>query len=1240
MTNAIRLARKAMKVLAMLALPTLAFGDECEDPVEVVPQTPEISSYRLISDTFTVGRGGRTDGYYQNLPNTGDSTVLKQDAGYLVEGSASSIQWMPPRNGSFNTPTTAVKEYAGVNTGNSGATGGFLQSGAGVIAMPCPQLPRVTYEMDARWHTTKCDYIAIGYFSSEFPTMATGYLVSFHKDGSVKIIRQNAAAVDTGLRTGIADPNAAWHNFAVTFDFAAQTLDVYVDRVLLGRVKASDVGCAFLSSRQTIGMGCSGYVAWFDNVQVGNPANFSTGIGLNSNERAVILSGALGNVVNDGQVIKSGTGDASLTAPAGAGELRVDAGCLTLVGGMASLPASLQEGLAFWVDANRNVIAADGNLTWYDVRETANGSVYTRACTFESAEATPTQQTDAQGHKWIDFGVYGGAGASWLQWRDGVGAVKSIVPQTVFYVAACPNGGGRFLTSYDGGEGAGATCWSPTETAGMMSSFVVGDDLFGAVWKSGVFQGSGTTVSLTSPASVYVLRKATNYSSASGVSAFDNMQGGGRLGEVLVYTTSLSDEKILAISHYLQHKWNGEPSMETIMAASGAHVTVEANSVKPIVIGRDDGQATLNIVGTGSVKMKLGAHPIVLEKGKAYTSDTSGISVGAGTVSTIVVSGDGVVSTVALNQEAPVTVTSGELRLTGFPTSDVAVNLLANGSFETYTRFSAADPASMYYGYNPTLPGWTFVGSAGLASRRASVGFLPEQAPDGEYAAFVQAGDNPGMIEQTFAIAEAGNYELSFITGYRTGTATPFLQVLVDDVSLCTIHIINKTFKRCYIFVPGLVAGNHTLRFQAVNKGVDAMADIDDVVLSRAANQNANLIIDGCFESAELTTYESGTGVYYDYSPVGTGWVFVDPSNSSVKNSGVSEMCGVWGHQVAPDGGKFAFLRQNGYLARDIEFAEPGTYRLTFKVAARVYYNSNGRVFWAAPQDYQIKLGETVVASLRADQASFREYSVRLPIVAAAGTQRLAFVGTSGTSKDVAALFDDVRVEQEISLVGNPGFESRASEQFKYNPDGEGWTYAGLSGVARRNSALNHADVEPEGIWSAFLQQDGRISQAVTPDKSGFYRLRFSAAWRGAEGSGHRFRILCGGMLLGEVDTGSNRNFSEYSFRTPFLKAGVPVEIAFAGVKPPDDRTSILDNISLLWESNGSAFDANAFSGAAVELLDGAKLGLDFGGRIELKSLKVGARNRSGLLTAANTDFIVGAGSIYIPPPGMVLIVR
>jgi hypothetical protein len=86
------------------------------------------------------------------------------------------------------------------------------------------------------------------------------------------------------------------------------------------------------------------------------------------------------------------------------------------------------------------------------------------------------------------------------------------------------------------------------------------------------------------------------------------------------------------------------------------------------------------------------------------------------------------------------------------------------------------------YQYGVLGTGWTFTGTSGIAANGSSFG--NSNAPSGDQVGFIQNG---GMISQSFTVAEAGLYTISFEVAAKSGAGDP-LYIEIDGVSygLCT----------------------------------------------------------------------------------------------------------------------------------------------------------------------------------------------------------------------------------------------------------------------------------------------------------------------------------------------------------------------------------------------------------------------------------------------------------------------
>lgn len=765
-----------------------------------------------------------------------------------------------------------------------------------------------------------------------------------------------------------------------------------------------------------------------------------------------------------------------------------------------------------------------------------------------------------------------------------------------------------------------------------------------------------------------------------------NHQGGGRLAEVLVYNRDLNSTEIHMVSAYLMRKWLNGVSLGNVHLASGAALRAAADAVHPPVLGHVTGAGRVEVTGaegrvhlaavgnarvttpfdlapgtsvSADERVRVGGFPVVPQSGRAYAVTADGVTATAGTDADVIVkTGDGTLVASSL-PTGRVQVAAGALRLTGHADADApAENLVSNSGFENMTSITAdgAEGQDISWGYNSVLPNWTFSSLSGVASCPGSRFASGYKTADGVLAAFVQSD---GFAETSFTVPRTGWYRIDFIAFKRNQDASPcgLFDVLLDGAPVCRFQV-NSLEPRTFgtAFPNELAAGTHTLRFQGVKMAnLDTMALLDDVrVTEDRARFGANIVVNGGFETHDPLLESTPDHVYqpFQYAPTGATWVFVDPDNTSVINAGIAQMENAWAKWQAPEGMCMAFLRQNGYFAQDLVFPEAGRYRLSFTMRGRIFR----RAWNFAGQTFKVFLGETLVAYLQGSSTEPERVTVELPAIDAEHlAQRLSFKGQGLADEwhDQTTLFDDIRVERVPEMLANPSFEWAgpfANGSWESGLRGAGWTFdAGTnernqSGICRREGPWAGYAGVPYGDCAAYLQMQGRIAQTFVAPADGVYEFAFWAAPRAAGYGNHDFRVTCGGISLGTVNTGTETQWRRYSFQTPYLKTGQSYELAFEGLNHGQsesqyDRTSILDNVSLT-RVGGMSVEPDAFAGATVELAAGATLELDFDGTVKLSGLRYAGRKRTGKLNAANCDFIRGSGTVYIKPAGMALVVR
>jgi hypothetical protein len=412
-----------------------------------------------------------------------------------------------------------------------------------------------------------------------------------------------------------------------------------------------------------------------------------------------------------GTLEKRGSGELVLTnLLSRPGTISVQEGRLTLVesGLPETLPAALQSGLALWVDANTNVVATGAAVDrWLDVREadTTAPYAYMRAehdFTFypESGRARkPSLMTggiDVNGLEMVDFGTFGETNttAAWLPWRkaDGTRGVLTTI-KAIFAVASFPDSNGFIFGDWDYTDAGG-----PTGVSGTWD-FWLGDEIIFKkhyrflnpgkedykAYKSDIYFNGvqkapdqipgplGQVIEITSPVGL----TAANFFNGRNMTAVFPLFGGGRLGEVLIYTNAVNEAQRLAVESYLMRKWKSGGQVGGQRVAAGATLVTDASAGTDLKVAGVRGSGLWSKTGAGTVSLTEGAAlnygSIRLEEGvlddtglvrrpnHLFDVPEQGLIVNAGGTSW------NVTSTATTN--ALIKSGSGELTVAGFPQS-------------------------------------------------------------------------------------------------------------------------------------------------------------------------------------------------------------------------------------------------------------------------------------------------------------------------------------------------------------------------------------------------------------------------------------------------------------------------------------------------------------------------------------------------------------------------------------------
>lgn len=1261
------------------------------------------------SDTFTLGTASRPGIFHYTNPDA-------VDAYYNVESGSPVVQWRRTSNFSFNIAGNTVGEYPG-STGNAGASSGLAQSGGNSFNFAYGKRDHFIVQADALF---VCDHVMLGCYANVGDQRgAANSLAVLFRRGAISL--HNGTETATGLSTGIAAADSTWHNFAVEFDKTFNLLSFYVDEALVGTLDlVTFAGGLYKNySNAAVGAGVSGYVGWVDNFQVGAPAVSVSSLLIDSHRTEPFSTPdarLIGTVIDAGRLIKQGAGTLRVDqAHLCNGAVEVAAGTLELGDGVCELPLALRAGLAFWVDANSNVEVSGNEVTaWYDVREAPGGTNYARARKFGADPAPIWVQggADVAGHKLVDFGAYGAG--PWLQWQDAASNRLSLANiRTVFLAVSCTNGYGFLLGDWDnaiantnagtgdfhagGNTGEGnpsgqalknASWWSPASAAYPVrngQTFVNGEFINGAAQ---AVPEAGAVMSLlaTGNAQASNFGNNRNFKASQGLDGvLIDRQGGGRIGEALIYTTALTKSQRCMVEAYLMKKWLGR-GLGVVRIAEGASLALQADADKDISSATMSGLGTLAVQGAGRlvatngsaslppIRLGIGTsadngtqaqigQPFILEAGSAYAV-SNGICTRQALADGDLIekTGDGMMSAVNIPSGVRrVSVKGGTLRLAppqpGAP--NALTNALGNASFETFTSVGTGGTAN--WGYSPEGTGWTLRGDmtsangaewsgVGLAKPAAGVPWCATQpAPDGNWVIFLKRA---GELERTFEIPVSGRYEIAFHTAARPNYAYHLYQVLVDDTQVIgSVRTPQTGFSRISCVTPPLAAGTHTLCFKGAYGSSDRASLIDGIEITLLNDAGVVAVPNGGFEEPGVLTGVAYAGAtsFFDYNPTGAVWSFVgDPA---VTNSGITEGNGPWYYAHMAQGDRAAFLRQTGELSVPVTFPTSGLYRLSFRAAGRAGYWANLWGYtWYNGHNFDVQLGTSQIARVTTWSPTFDLYTFMAPAINDGDplTQTLTFKGVNSGGGDRATLLDDVCFSR-LSQIDNPGFETAAAlanGTWEAGITNAGWAFCvgaaerGQSGIAKSGS--DWGNTAPEGGCNAFLQMTATIGQDVSFSEDGTYTLSFLAAGRSqlTRYLGHDFRVLFNSVSLGYVRT-DDGVFRRYSFRLPRVKAGVSYALVFEGLNRGDetDRASFLDSVMYTRLEEPAFVDAS-FAKTGIDLSAGTSLLLDYDGVLPMAYVFHNGLSFSGTLNEENTPFIQGGGSLYVTPKGTLFSLR
>lgn len=942
-----------------------------------------------------------------------------------------------------------------------------------------------------------------------------------------------------------------------------------------------------------------------------------------------------------------------------------------------ALPAALQQQVSFWVDANTNVVEADGKVVrWHDVREASvDAEVYQyMMATNDVVERQPTCVSDAGlgGKKYLDFGYWGhqdtNVNSRWLFWAGTNGLEKTLELRSVFIVFGSHNGntsgGGIMLIQNSTILPAPTAPWAGGSGGLWINSAnVIADDGINYLDRQ---MRDGKNIQIFDKA-YHLIECFTLQNAKANTFAKDRIypgySGGSRICEGLFFTSELTEAERLQVQDYLWHKWfsrSGEASLGAYRLANGSMLDFAVGTNEPYATVAGEGAVIKSGTGTlflqndgtdafdGTVRLREGGllvagEPFLFELeegGQTLHAQDVGVSRTTGAAGKVVKTGTGelAVSAVAENVSA-VEVTAGTLRLAtpraaaALPVAAAAVNEWSlEGTLPSGTH-------AMYK--NVTVAGWTFTqdtnyytgGHAGVVTEGATVfNVIPGSVPDGAVMLYL----NRGAGETTFTVADAGQYMLEFYAAGRLSNLNLYIEVYVNGKLVSEIITMTTAFWRYRVRLPYLAAGTHTVKFQGNAPGT---------LMTRASFVDAIRVVPVSYYAAEpvfasvtnasfeLPVAMLETGMIVTNEPSGMGWTFSGlagigraQSNNSVTRSMP---------RTVPEGIAAAMLPVSGSIRQTVTFPTSGVYRLSFSAAARVGLVNH---------TFNVLLGGKLVRPFRMTDTAFRRYELTLPPVATGAELELAFVGTGAANQ--ASLIDDVLIERigadgSVGALKNGGFEEVTTTNPLVTTN---WACTSLAGVY--SNVNPWGETVPYGTYMGYTSMTHSFSQTVTFAESGSYVLRFLTKTRAAYPlpQYHDFEVFFGGQRLGRILNMSSE-LRCYALPLPPVTAEVPYVVAFKGLQTYSvPSVSMYDQIQI--EPVSAARPRQSVEGRFPEttllsIASGAGLVLDFEGQITLKTVLYAGKTVSGVISAAtHPEFVAGTGSILSPPKGTMISVR
>ena len=754
-------------------------------------------------------------------------------------------------------------------------------------------------------------------------------------------------------------------------------------------------------------------------------------------------------------------------------------------------------------------------------------------------------------------------------------------------------------------------------------------------------------------------------------------QGGGTIVEFIAFARILTDAERREVEAYLSAKYYGIPVAGRVSVADGATLSTGLDGTwgmteRVAVLSDSCGAGTIRKSGGGAVLLErpvsIDASRIDLEGGHfdmghlhlapfvapaanrhldigtwfwAYSHDRTD---GRLALQGVGAAPDAAASFAPVDwagRSFVVKNATGILRNRPVPYTPPALgfaetNLLVNGGFEQpvvnpYKNATEIEFVGWSANANPARSSIARYGSVWRTTTTDQV--------EGNQVLALTYNSNAGSIQQTFTAPFDGLYCLTFWAGRREsrteteGQLRMYVYLDGQDIALhvnCADHRGNRNAMRQFlVHLPPLAKGSHTVGFRIDYNNVttDRSVILDDVRLSPVAQGEFVAVPNAGFESVEKISQDPNNG-YYKGAPTEAEWSFISTYTNLVDNgdgtvttnvTSAGSSCGICGsstwfayHRSVPAPGEElenlhkAYMQGHGKLSTTVTAPHNGTVVFTMRYGNRANTPwtgaANGDVR-ATGHTCRILLDGAEIGSVAPTCEAMRTF-ISVPFTITSGEHLLEIENVPPASGDVATIVDDIRIAYDDSGL------FAAGETFTTTLTAPSNGFYRLTVPAMGTELqLGHMNGSCNGFAlypaTAYLYLDGALTSKIRVERPEWTSFALVLPY-----------LTAGDHTLAfTVSSISSETASNARFRVGYLD---------------------LQPLAFL-----ETADADTMKDTEIEIVESAKLDLQFEGKMTLGKLRIDAAPVFGEFSAASdpTHF-TGPGVLRVLPKGTLMMFR